>query len=193
MFANRFIGGYKVPCVVLYIVVVLVIILYGYFLRKTKTQDVLAKQIFHHPICQEIDGWSISHLLFFGLLGFLYPGHYLQFLVIGIFWEVIESVLGQNQIELSGKRLQLVGEQDEEGNSTGKDDAYWYGKESDIVMDILGYCIGSALAERYWPNECERPQNPQKTPSQAPAPPASWRGAPPAAGGYVRAAPPSWI
>ena len=152
MFANRTIGGYRVPCVALYIVVVIVIILYGYFLRKTKTQDILAKRIYHHPICQEIDGWSISHLVFFGLLGVLYPGQHLQFLVVGIVWEVIESALGQNNIEVSGKRLQLIGEQDEEGNSTDKPDAYWYGKESDIVMDVVGYAIGSAWAERYWPN-----------------------------------------
>jgi hypothetical protein len=156
MFANRVIGGYKVPCVALYILVVLVIILYGYFLRKTKTQDVLAKRIFHHPICQEIDGWSISHLVFFGLLGFLFPGHYLQFLLVGIGWEVIETGLGQHQFEVSGKRLQLIGEQDEEGNSTGEKNAYWYGKESDILVDALGYAIGSVLAEKYWPNEYEK-------------------------------------
>ncbi len=53
MFANRVIGGYTVPCVVIFIICVLVIILYGYFLRKTKTQDFLAKRIFHHPICQD--------------------------------------------------------------------------------------------------------------------------------------------
>src|SRR5262245_62159271 len=123
MFANRVIGGYTVPCAALYIVAILVIILYGYFLRKTRTRDVLARRLYHHPICQEIDGWSICHLAFFGLLGFLYPGHYLQFLVIGVLWEVIESALGQNDIEVSGKRLQLIGEQDEEGAPTGKEGA----------------------------------------------------------------------
>lgn len=155
MFANRSIGGYTVPCAALYIVAVILIILYGYFLRKTKTRDILAKRIFHHPICQEIDGWSVTHLVFFGLLGLLYPGHYLQFLAVGVAWEVIETGLGQNNIEVSGKRLQLIGEQDEEGNSTGKKDAYWYGKESDVIMDVLGYMLGSFLAERYWPNGAE--------------------------------------
>jgi hypothetical protein len=152
MFVNRVVGGITIPCVAVYIVCVLLIIVYGYFLRTTKTKDVLAKRIFHHPICQEIDGWSISHFLFFGLLGVLFPGHHLQFFVTGVFWEVIETALGQNQLEVSGKRLQLVGDQDDEGNSTGKDDAYWYGKESDIVMDMAGYCLGSAFSEKYWPN-----------------------------------------
>jgi len=91
--------------------------------------------------------------MFFGLLGVLYPGHHLQFLTVGVLWEVIETALGQNKFEISGKRVQLIGDQDDDGNMTGKDDAYWYGKESDIIMDITGYSIGSYIAERYWPND----------------------------------------
>jgi len=146
MFANTIIGGKKIPCVAFYIVCVLIIIIYGYVLRKTKSKDILAKQIFDHPICQEIDGWSISHFLFFGLLGVCFPNKHLQFLLVGIGWEVIETILGQNKLQISNKRIQLIGDQDEHGNSTGKTDAYWYGKESDIIMDILGYSIGSALS-----------------------------------------------
>lgn len=152
MFANRYIGGVKVPCVALYIVVVLAIVVYGWILRRTETKDRLATRIYHHPILQDIDGWSITHFLFFGCLGVLFPGQYLQFLLVGIGWEVIETVLGQNQLEVSGKRLQLIGDQDDEGKPTGKNDAYWYGKSSDIIVDILAYTLGSTWAEKYWPN-----------------------------------------
>lgn len=184
MFASRLVGGVAVPCVVVYIVCVLAIILYGHFLRRTKTKDVLARRLFHHPVCQDIDGWSVSHLLFFGLLGLLYPGHHLQFLLVGAFWEVVETALGQNRFELSGRRIQLIGEQDAEGGSTGKADAYWYGKESDIIMDVFGYAIGSSLAERYWPN--------RKT---APAGRSAGRAAPPvtAARPPPYATPPAWL
>ncbi len=151
MFANRSIGRHVVPCVAFYVVAIVCIIVYGHYLRHTGKKDVLAKQIYDHPVCQEIDGWSLSHLFFFALLGWFYPDKHLQFLAVGVGWEVIETLLGQYPLELSGKRLQLVGDQDEEGNSTGKKDAYWYGKESDIVADIAGYCLGSALATRYWP------------------------------------------
>ncbi|MFA6165798.1 MAG: hypothetical protein WC700_04220 [Gemmatimonadaceae bacterium] len=142
----------------LYIVVVLFIVAYGWFLRSTHTRDVLATPIFNHPICQNIDGWSISHFIFFGVLGLMYPGHHLQFFLVGFGWEVIETMLGQNQLEMSGKRVQLIGDQDEEGNTTGKNDAYWYGKESDVLCDALGYALGSAFAEKYWPNEFEHPK-----------------------------------
>jgi hypothetical protein len=145
MFANRYIGGFRVPCFAIYVVIILAIVVYGYFLRKTKTSDFLAKRIYHHPICQDIDGWSISHIIFFGVLGFLYPGKHLQFFIVGTIWEIIETVLGQNKLEISGKRLQLIGEQDPDGASMP--DAFWYGKESDILMDVAGYAMGSALAK----------------------------------------------
>jgi hypothetical protein len=152
MFANRVVRGVKVPCVVLYLVCVLAIVAYGYALRRAEGRDPLARRLYHHPICQDIDGWSVCHLLFFGLLGFLYPGRHLQFFLVGAGWEVVETALGQNRLELSGRRLQLVGDQDAEGRVTGDDAAFWYGKESDIVVDALGYALGSALASRFWPN-----------------------------------------
>jgi len=186
MFANRVIGGVTIPCVALYIVCVLAIVLYGYFLRRTKTQDPLARQIYTHPLCEDIDGWSITHLLFFGLLGVLYPGRHLQFLTVGILWEVVETALGQNKFEVSGKRLQLIGEQDEDGNPTGDEDAYWYGKSSDIIIDMLGYATGSAWAEKYWPSDSERPLS-----HKPPSPPA--RPGQPLVGLPSYISPPSWI
>lgn len=153
MFANRVIQGVKIPCVALYIVCILLIVLYGFILRATKSRDILGQRIYTHPLLQDIDGWSISHFLFFGLLGVLYPGQHLQFFLVGFGWEVIETLLGQYKFGMTGSRLQLIGEQDEEGRPTGNDDAYWYGKESDVVVDVLGYSLGSAWSEKYWPNK----------------------------------------
>jgi hypothetical protein len=152
MFVSRTIGGVVIPCIVIYIVVIIIIIIYGIILRKRKTPDLLATPIYNHPICQEIDGWSISHLFLFMILGLLFPGCYFQFFTAGILWEIIETVLGQNETKISGKRIQLIGDQDENGVSTDKKNAYWYGKESDILMDMIGYTIGSCVAEKYWPN-----------------------------------------
>jgi len=154
MFVNRIIRGVTVPCVAMYIVAILLIVSYGHILRKTGRRDILEKTYINHPILQNIDGWSVTHLIFFGILGAMYPGHHLQFFLIGAGWEMVETFLGQNKIMVGDKRLQLVGEQDETGVSTGNDDAYWYGKSSDIIVDNLGYAIGSAVAEKYWPNTC---------------------------------------
>ena len=156
MFASRVIAGRRVPSAAVYAVAVIVIFAYGAALRATKTRDFLATKIHDSPIFQDIDGWSVSHLLFFALLGVLFPGRPGEFLAVGIGWELFETALGQNRIEVSGKRLQLIGDADDEGRPTGDDDAFWYGKESDIVVDMIGYCLGSAAALRWWPNDVRR-------------------------------------
>jgi hypothetical protein len=167
MFANRTVGGRAVPCVVFYIVAVLAIVLYGHLLRITKSRDPLAARLFHHPVLQDVDGWSVSHLLFFGLLGVMFPDRHLQFLLVGIGWEVVETALGQNRFEVSGRRVQLIGEQAADGRATGAADAYWYGKESDIVMDAIGYAVGSALGARFWPPATAPPRAVPRVPPRA--------------------------
>jgi hypothetical protein len=122
-------------------------------------EDLLAKaKVLDHPIAQKIDGWSVSHLVFFFILGVLFPRRHLQFLLVGYGWEVIETYLGQGDIRLSGMRIKLIGENVPQVQPDGSvkyvadDDQYWYGKESDVIMDILGYSIGSYLADMFWPN-----------------------------------------
>jgi hypothetical protein len=152
MFANRSVRGVLIPSVAFYVVAVLAIIAYGHILRSSGSKDFLAKQ-FRRDL--DFDGWSVSHFLFFGFLGLMYPNRHLQFFTVGVGWELVETGLGQNAVKLSGKRLQLIGEQDGDGFHTGDQDAYWYGKVSDIVANMAGYCLGSAAAEKWWPNRRE--------------------------------------
>jgi len=151
MFGRRLVCGVNVTCVALYVVCVLAIVAYGFVLRRVGGADPLARRLYHHPVCEEIDGWSVTHFFFFGLLGVLFPGSHLQFLLVGIGWEVVESGLGQNKVQVSGRRLKLIGEIDDRGEAD--DDAFWYGRASDVIVDILGYSLGSAWASEHWPNE----------------------------------------
>ena len=156
MFASRVVRGVRVHCAALYVVAVLAIVAYGALLRRTGWPDALSTPLYSHPLCTDVDGWSVTHLFFFFALGLLFPGQHLQFFLVGAGWEVVETVLGQNRLEVSGRRLQLIGDQDAEGRATGKDDAFWYGKQSDIVVDTLGYCLGSAISAAHWPNDRPR-------------------------------------
>jgi len=191
---TRTVGGVALPCAAVLVVCVLLIVAYGHLLRATGFRDILATPLYSHPICPDLDGWSVTHLLFFGLLGLLYPGHHLAFFGAGVAWEVVETALGQNRFEVSGRRVQLIGEQDASGVSTGKDDSYWYGKSSDIIVNAGAYSLGSAYAELYWPNPptaSARAGNACRAPVAATAAaPALARGRGPA---HVRAAPPSWV
>ena len=128
---------------VLCVAVIMVIFAYGALIRWLGMPDPLERTIVDHPLAQQIDGWSVSHLLFFAVLGLLVPNRHLLFLGIGFGWEVVETVLGQVDVRVSGQRVQLVGDISDKGQVD--DAAYWYGKESDIIVNILGYSIGSAL------------------------------------------------
>jgi hypothetical protein len=159
MWASRKIGTTTIQCVLLYFVCVALIVLYGHILRWTEAEDPLANfKVIDHPIAQQIDGWSLSHLFFFSVLGLLFPRRHLQFLLIGYGWEVVETHLGQSNVTVSGMRLKLLGERipvrqpDGTVKYVADDNQYWYGKESDVIMDILGYSIGSLLADNWWPN-----------------------------------------
>lgn len=142
---SRTINGYNIHVGTILIICVVLIFVYGYFLRATKTKDILAKEWYNDPVFSNIDGWSFTHFLFFMVLGYIYPGHYKEAILVGVGWEVFESTLGQNQIKISGKRIQMVGSQSD-GVYDENDNAYWYGKGSDIIMDLLGYIVGDTLA-----------------------------------------------
>ncbi len=153
MFANRDIGGFKIPCVAFLIVCIVLIFVYGAYRRGTGTTDFLEKKIVDSPGCPGFDGWAVAHILFFGILGFIYPGHYVQALLIGIGWEIFENTLGTHKITMSGVRLQLMGATDKDGRPVEQDEgnSWWYGRESDVCYDMIGYIIGSAVGAKLWP------------------------------------------
>jgi hypothetical protein len=41
-----------------------------------------------------INGWIISHILFFGIMGFLFPDYALLLVLIGFTWEITEFLFG---------------------------------------------------------------------------------------------------
>jgi hypothetical protein len=149
MLANREIGGVRVPCTVFYIIAVIAIFVYGWYKRKMKSRDFLETKI-----VGSLDGWSLTHLFFWFGIGFIYPDHYMQCLIISMLWEGFETVLGTTKIQLSGVRLQLIGATDENGypiDCTDAEDAFWYGRISDIGVNLLGMAMGSKIGRWIWP------------------------------------------
>ena len=129
------------------------IFLYGRVVRDAGCGDLLATPIFDHPILQSIDGWSLAHAALFAFLGWMVPRHHLAFLSLGYIWEVIETYLGQVEVDAGSGRIVLVGGSDG-APPTAESGEYWYGKESDVIMNIAGYSIGSYFATRAHPLVC---------------------------------------
>ncbi len=121
------------------IIVILLIISYGKIIRSMGATDILEKKVYD---CTGCDGWAVTHFILYVLFGYLYADKHLFFLVLSIGWELIETYIGTHKIMINGKRFVLIGDQDGTGNITGDDNAWWYGRISDVAFNMLGYIIG---------------------------------------------------
>jgi len=88
--------------------------------------------ILHRPwihICNHpFDCWSLSHFLFYILLGFLFPHYWKLVLVMGIIWEIMEFI---------GYHI--------EKNVLKNEKIYWCAKFSDIIVNTFGFIVGLLL------------------------------------------------
>tara|TARA_B100001094_G_C17998911_1_gene704117 strand:+ start:138 stop:557 length:420 start_codon:yes stop_codon:yes gene_type:complete len=123
-----------------FIVNILCIFLYGsYRCNNPEFKDILEKEIG----ILDLDGWSISHLLSFTLIGYLFPhkNYILLASIFGIIWELFEHYYGKNRpgwLGGYGDCKKLQSDKTDDGN-------WWYGKISDIIMNSLGLMIGFYL------------------------------------------------
>ncbi|XWV26802.1 hypothetical protein QJ857_gp0249 [Tupanvirus soda lake] len=124
------------------------------YLYSTPVQDRMKINLFSFGGIV-VDWWSISHILLYIYFGYYFPNYFVEFLIIGIGWEIIENLLCMNPSNKKGEvtddysttRTQLYSQKDEQ---PGKPKCYyWYGKLDDVVMNMIGFTIGSALAKKY--------------------------------------------
>ena len=106
---------------------------YLYLMRAGVIPDFMDTTLFNHPLLERIDLWSVAHLLFYAAVGYLDPGRFLLYFMIGVAFEFVEEWGIFN-----------VGSTDRD--ASGATD--WYGKSSDIAVNALGYMIGSHLSPR---------------------------------------------
>lgn len=86
------------------------------------------------------DGWSISHLVFFAVLGYLYPSHMYFVLFLGLLWESIEFATQHTEWGLLHALRGLA-----KCKNIHNDNFWWYGKVSDLLMNLLGFWIGMMI------------------------------------------------
>ena len=123
----------------LIIICPLLIALYGYYRCKNiKTHDdYLGFDLFNNSKKYGLDGWSISHLLFYMLLGYLFPNKIILTLSLGIIWELFETFIGIYKPNIF---------KDYGFCSTDNSKVWWHGKFSDIIVNFIGFIIGQYLA-----------------------------------------------
>ena len=113
---------------------VLVIVCYGtYRCKNTQFVDPLTYSFAPAPLDKYLDGWGISHLLFFALLGFHFPTKLLFCFALGVVWEMVEYSMQSHPFYLSKCNYDM---------QTHKGEGWWYGRWQDIVMNTCGLWIG---------------------------------------------------
>ena len=132
--------------IISFVACILFIFGYGsYRCRNPKYKDILEKSIG----IGELDGWSMTHFLFFLYLGYTFPRkEYLIIAVImGIAWELFEHFYGKYRpgwLGGYGDCQELASDKTDDGN-------WWYGKWTDIVMNTSGLFIGYLIRMKLKP------------------------------------------
>jgi len=74
-----------------------------------------------------LDGWSVTHFLFYSYLGYTFPKYIIQSFIIGCVWELLEYYLSKTKPVW----LKKFGE----CNISTDPDGWWYSKFSDLVVN----------------------------------------------------------
>lgn len=132
------------------IIISIIFIVFGHY-HKDQVQDTLKVPIFQYK-WMIYDFWSLSHTLLFGIFGYLSPGCFYEFLILGAVWELFEDYYSSDQntqlVNCNGECKTLFDKCAKkiwcgQGNAT---DNYWYGKADDILANSVGYLLGEYIA-----------------------------------------------
>ena len=123
------------------ITIIMIIILYSILIDiifGTKNEDPLIK--FRSPILGDyINGWCITHYVYNFYLGYTYPDCFIEAMIAGVMWEIIEYSLSIVLIKYFPNFARKI---DPELGT------YWYSNHEDIIMNFLGFMSGRYLRNK---------------------------------------------
>jgi len=122
--------------------VVATIVVYGTIRCRGTFKDPLTWSPVGPPWNQFLDGWGLTHLFFYMLLGYLYPAHLLFTMVLGIAWELVEMAFKDHPFYLTECQYQraVPGEGYEH---------WWVGRWQHLVMNLQNLKINTLLATQF--------------------------------------------
>ena len=94
---------------------------------------IKAKYLNHFDILQnklgvwDLDGWSLTHVVLYFMLAYIYPKKWKIIFITGVIWEIIESAIGTPLCRTI--------------RQSGVLDCWWYGKISDVVVNSIGIAL----------------------------------------------------
>ena len=125
----------------IFIICITTILVYGRYRvlnKKTYKDPLISTKIIQSKMFGDVDGWSFAHFFFFMLIGYLFPNELYLSMTFGIIWELFEHLSGKYKPAcLTGFSIGYTDDAEYEG--------WWYGKLSDLLMNLVGFLIGSRL------------------------------------------------
>jgi hypothetical protein len=135
-------NGVDIFYFLIFIICVLVIFIYGrYRCLNTRYKDPLQRKLFKKISGHDLDGWSAVHFMFYLFVGFLYPSSIILTIILSIIWELFETWVGLTK----PKFLENYGFCKVATDKKNNNKIWWYGKLSDIIVNLLGFLLGKNI------------------------------------------------
>ena len=105
--------------------------------------DPMNRKVFRFPIFNfAVSHWPILHFILFAIGGFMVPQYWKHLIIIGIVWEIIESIMKvittKKNKKIKSKRVRI-------DDNTVEYTTYWDSSFKDIIFNSTGVLCGIFL------------------------------------------------
>lgn len=121
----------------------IIVFFYGWYRCKhiNNHKDLLEFSLLNNSNKYGVDGWLLSHYLFFVMMGFIFPNTLRISVIMGLLWEIFEWYCGVYK----PKFLEGVGFCKSPSGSRGRGKVWWYWKWQDPIANTLGFITGKYM------------------------------------------------
>jgi len=122
----------------------IIVFFYGWYRCKNIKghRDLLEFSLFKNSKDYGVDGWLLSHYVFFVVLGYLFPNTLRISFLAGLSWEIFEWYCGTYK----PKCLEGIGFCESPSGAKNNGKVWWYWKWQDPVVNLLGFIMGKYLS-----------------------------------------------
>ena len=121
----------------------IIVFFYGWYRCShiKEHKDILEFSLIKNSKKYGVDGWLLSHYLFFVMMGFIYPNTLRISVIMGLVWELFEWYCGVYK----PKCLEGIGFCKSPSGAKQRGKVWWYWKWQDPIANTLGFITGKYI------------------------------------------------
>ena len=121
----------------------IIVFFYGWYRCShiKEHKDILEFSLLKNSKKYGVDGWLLSHYLFFVMMGFIYPNTLRISVIMGLLWEAFEWYCGVYK----PKCLEGIGFCKSPSGAKKRGKVWWYWKWQDPIANTLGFITGKYI------------------------------------------------